>query len=62
MIELIVVCIVSVVFGGLWVALCIDNMKSVSKGICMAVGLPFMIISMFGLFVYVIYCFHKVLS
>ena len=62
MVELIVVCVVGalIVFG--WIAICIDCQKGVVKGLIMAIGLPFMVISMIGLFVYVAYCFHTVIS
>ena len=62
MAELIVVIIASVLIGGGWICVCISNAKSAIEGICVAIGLPLMVASMISLFVYVGYCFHKVLS
>jgi hypothetical protein len=62
MTELIVVCVVCFIFAGVWIALCIENEKSIIKGVLIAVGLPLMVISMISLFVYVSYCFYSVLS
>lgn len=62
MIELIVVSITCLLIAGAWIALWIDNEKSVIKGVCMAVGLPLMVISMIALVIYVIDCFIVVLS
>jgi hypothetical protein len=62
MVELIVLCVVGalIVFG--WIAICIDCQKDVVKGLVMAIGLPFMVISILGLFIYVGYCFVTVIN
>ena len=62
MVELMVVCVVSALIVCGWIALCIDCQKGVVKGLLMAAGIPFMIISIIGLFVYVAYCFHTVIN
>ena len=62
MVELIVVCVVGALIVCGWIALCIDCQKGVVKGLLMATGIPFMIISIIGLFVYVAYCFHTVIN
>ena len=62
MAELIVVCIVGVLIVCGWIALCINCQKGIIKGLLMAIGIPFMIISIIGLFVCVAYCFHTVIS
>lgn len=62
MFELIIVIIFSVVVGGGWIAVCVNNAKSVIGGLCVAAGLPLMVASALSLFVYVVYCFHNVMS